>query len=208
VKWTGLAFALVVALAAPGARAQDAAPPLAENPKAIHFNDVERGFFIGFDAGYLGFLQTPTQEPAKFPYAGKDGGQSGGLLLAAELGRDLTSRLSFALVLQGGNQRASPSYGAFSVYSAGADVRYAFYGQKDRNDWERFFLYVHVRGGYSVTFPKGLFGATDVVFQGGPGIEYFTRLRHFSLGMSADYVRAMKAKASGVALYPTLRYTF
>lgn len=203
---------LVVALAAaaaPGlARGQDAAPPLQENPRAARYDDVERGFFVGFNAGYLSFLDTPTQTPADFPYAGESGGRSGGLLLAAELGRDFTSRFSAALFAQGGNQRASPSYGAFSLYSGGLDLRFSYFGKKDRNDWERFFLYVHARGGYALTFPEGLFGKSDVIVQGGPGVEYFTRLRHFSIGASLDYVRALKAKANGVTLYSTVRYTF
>lgn len=201
--------ALAVIAAAPAiTRAQDAAPPLQENPKTAHFNDVERGWFVGFEAGYLGFVDTPTQDPAKFPYAGKSGGAAGGLHLGLQLGRDLTSRLSLALVAQGGNERAKVSYGAFSVYAAGLDARYAFYGKKDRNDWERFFLFVHGRGGYAVTYPKGLFGTKDIVLQLGPGFEYFTRLRHFSIGASLDYVRALKAKANGFAIYPTVRYTF
>jgi hypothetical protein len=195
--------------AAPGlARAQDAAPPLEENPRAAHFNDVERGWFIGFEAGYLGLLETPTAEPARHPYAGSSGGNAGGLHIGVQLGRDLSSKLSVALVGEGGNERARVSYGAFSIYSAGLDVRYAYYSRRDRNDWERFFLYVHGRGGYAVTYPKGLFGTNDIVVHLGPGIEYFTRLRHFSVGASLDYVRAIKAKANGFAIYPTVRYTF
>jgi hypothetical protein len=209
VKPTWLVIALAVTAAAPGlARAQDAAPPLQENPRTARFNDVERGWFIGFEAGYLGLLNTPTQDQTEFPYAGSSGGRAGGLHLGVQLGRDLSSRLSVALFGQGGNERASVSYGAFSIYAAGLDARYAFYSRKDRNDWERFFVYVHARGGYAVTYPKGLFGTRDVVLQVGPGFEYFTRLRHFSIGASLDYVRAMKAKANGFALYPTVRYTF
>jgi hypothetical protein len=207
VKGTWLVVAL--ALAAPAlARAQDAAPPLQENPKAVHFNDVERGFFVGFDAGYLSFLETPTAEPDKFPYAGDSGGRSGGALVALEIGKDFSTRLSAALILQGGSQTASPSYGSFSIYSVGADVRWAFYGTRDRNDWERFFMYLHARGGYAMSYPKGLFGTSEILVQAGPGVEYFTRLRHFSVGLAADYVYATKAKAGGFAVYPTVRYTF
>ncbi len=190
------------------AAAQEAAPPLEENPKAAHFKDVERGVFVGFQAGYMGLFKTPTQDQAKYPFAGSSGGRSGGMLVGAEIGTDLSSRLSLALVAQGGNERARVSYGAFSLYGAGLDLRYSYYGSKDRNDWERFFLYVHARGEYALTYPKGLFGTTDVLVQAGPGLEYFTRLRHFSLGFAVDYVYATKAKASGFAAYPTVRYTF
>ena len=147
-----LAALLVAAFAVPArAAAQDAAPPLQENPHSARFKDVERGFFIGFDAGYLRFLNTPTADPAAYPYAGKSGGAAGGTLVAVELGRDLTPHLAVSLFAQGGNQRANVSYGAFTVLAGGADVRFAFYGRKDRNDWERLLLYVHARGGYART---------------------------------------------------------
>lgn len=209
MKRTWLVIALAVTAAAPGlARAQDAAPPLQENPRTARFNDVERGWFIGFEAGYLGLLNTPTQNRTEFPYAGSSGGRAGGLHLGVQIGRDLSNRLSVALFGQGGNERASVSYGAFSIYAVGLDARYAFHSRKDRNDWERFFVFAHARAGYAVTYPKGLFGTSDVVVQVGPGFEYFTRLRHFSIGASIDYVRALKAKANGFAVYPTVRYTF
>jgi hypothetical protein len=204
-----IALIAVVALATPClAAAQDAAPPLQENPKAAHFNDVERGYFVGFQAGYMGLFDTPTHDQEQYPGAGSSGGRAGGFMLGVEVGRDLSSRMSLSIFGQGGNETASASYGAFSLYGAGLDLRYAYYGSKDRNDWERFFLYVHARGAYAVSYPKGLFGTSDVLIQGGPGLEYFTRLRHFSLGFAVDYLYATKAKASGFAAYPTVRYTF
>jgi hypothetical protein len=204
-----IALIAVIGLAAPClAAAQDSAPALEENPKAAHFNDVERGFFIGFQAGYMGLFKTPTQDRVQYPGAGSSGGRAGGMLVGAEIGRDLTSRLAVSIFGQGGNERANASYGAFNLYGAGLDLRYAYYGARDRNDWERVFLYVHARGAYSRTYPKGLFGTSDVLVQAGPGIEYFTRLRHFSIGFALDYVYATKAKVSGFAAYPTVRYTF
>jgi hypothetical protein len=204
-----VALGSLAVLAAPGrAAAQDSAPPLQENPHSARFKDVERGFFVGFDAGYLRWLDTPTADTAKFPIAGKSGGAAGGLLVGLELGMDVTPHLAVALFAQGGNQRANVNYGAFTVLAGGADVRYAYHGRKDRNDWERLLFYVHARGGYAQTYPKGLFGTTDLLVQAGPGVEYFTKLRHFSVGAALDFVRATKAKANGVALYPTVRYTF
>jgi hypothetical protein len=206
---TRIALLVALGLLAPClAAAQVAAPPLQENPRTAHYNDVERGFYVGFQVGYLGLFKTPTQDQVKFPYAGSSGGTAGGMLVAAELGRDFTSRLSVALIAEGANERARVSYGAFSLYGAGLDVRYAYHGTKDRNDWERFFLYVHARGDYAWTDPRGLFGDREILLHAGPGLEYFTRLRHFSLGAALDVVYAAKAKAAGFALYPTVRYTF
>jgi len=187
---------------------QDAAPRLEEDPRAAKFRDVERGFFVAFEAGYLGLLDTPTADVEKFPLAGESGGGAGGLLVGALAGVDLGSRVSVALFFQGGNARASVNYGAFSLFAGGLDLKVALLGRTDRNDWERLFVYVHARGGWAKTYPEGLFGTDDVVVSGGPGVEYFTRLRHFSVGIAADVVYATKAGAAGFAVYPTVRYTF
>lgn len=202
--------ALALALLPLAAVAQDtkAAPVLQEDPRAPRFHDVERGFFIGFEAGYLGFMDTPTADPGKFPYAGTSGGSAGGLYLGASLGVDLGTRVSIALIAQGGNARANVSYGAFSLYSGGADLRVSVIGAHDRNDFERFFVYLHARGAYGRTYPTGLFGTDELMVSGGPGIEYYTQLRHFSVGLAGDYVYATNAKVSGFAVYPTVRYTF
>ncbi|BDG04935.1 adventurous gliding motility protein CglE [Anaeromyxobacter oryzae] len=199
------ALALAVPLLA---GAQDAAPTLQQDPRAPRFGDVERGFFIGFEAGYLGMLDTPVADPAKFPTAGTSGGSAGGLVVGLTMGVDLGSRVSVALFGQGGNEKANANYGAFSLLSTGLDLRVSVIGEKDRNGWDRFFVYLHGRGGYAKSFPTGLFGDTDTVVQGGLGLEYYTQLRHFSVGFAGDYVYATKAKASGVAVYPTIRYTF
>jgi hypothetical protein len=202
------ALVLAVLLAPALALGQDAAPKLEDDPRAAKFNDVERGFFIGFEAGYMGMLKTPTADPEKFPLAGAGGGSAGGMLVGALAGVDLGKFVSVAAYLQGGNARASQDYGAFSVYAAGLDLKVAVLGRKDVNDWQRFYVYVHGRGGYAKTYPEGLFGTTDTMIAGGPGIEYYTRLRHFSIGLGADVLYALKAKAAGYAVYPTIRYTF
>jgi hypothetical protein len=201
-------LAAVLLLVPALALAQDSAPQLQEDPRAAKFKDVERGFFVGFEAGYLGLLDTPTADRANYQLAGDSGGRSGGLLVGATVGVDLGSRLSVALVAQGGNQRAGANYGAFNLLSAGADVRVAVRSWRDRNDWQRLFVYLHARGGFARTYPEGLFGTTDVLVAGGPGVEYFTKLRHFSIGAAADAVYATKAGALGFAVYPTVRYTF
>lgn len=199
----------IVALLLPAlALGQDAAPKLEEDPRAAKFKDVERGIFIGFEAGYLSFFKTPTADQEKFPLAGTGGGQAGGILVGALAGVDLGTRFSLALYLQGGNARAQQNYGAFSLYAGGLDLKVALFGARDVNDWERLYVYVHGRGGYAKTYPEGLFGTTDTIVGAGPGVEYYTRLRHFSVGLGADVVYALKAKAAGLAVYPTVRYTF
>jgi hypothetical protein len=201
---------LVLATLAPGgpAHAQDAAPPPIEDPRAPKYKDVERGFFIGFEAGYLGLTKTPNKDPVKFPFATEGGGSAGGAVIGLHLGYDITNRLAIALFAEGASEKASASYGAFDLLVGGLDLRYAFHGQKDRNGYERFFLYAHARGGYLVSNPTGLFGDTDLLVGGGLGAEYFTQLRHFSVGLQVDGLYVLSAKAPGFAVTPVVRYTF
>jgi len=205
---TRILLAAALAASAAGARAQDAAPTLQEDPRAAKFKDVERGIFVGFELGALGFMKTTAQDPNKYPYAQGGGGASGGLMVGANAGVDLGSRFALSAFFMGGSQQASVNYGAFSVYVLGLDGRFAFLSLRDRNGYERFYLYAHARAGFGRTYPAGLFGDRETYLAAGPGIEYFTHLRHFSIGLAADLAYAMKAKTGGYAIYPTVRYTF
>jgi hypothetical protein len=203
-----LVLALVAAATGAPAHAQDAAPAPAEDPRAPRYKDVERGLFIGFEAGWLGLLKTPNQDPARFPFATGGGGAAQGSVIGLHLGYDLTERLAVALFAEGAAEKASSSYGAFDLLVGGLDLRWSFYGAKDRNGYQRFFVYAHGRGGYLLTHPKGLFGDTDLLVGGGLGAEYFTQLRHFSVGLQIDGLYVLSAKAPGFAVTPLVRYTF
>ena len=203
-----LALLLAAAVLPSAARGQEAAPAMPEDPRAPRYHEVERGLFTGFEVGYLSLFKTPTADRAKFPFAGEGGGSASGLLVGTTLGYDLTNRLAVALYAIGGNARASVSYGAFSVLSAGGDVRVALLGASDTYGVERFYVYLHGRAGLLITQPEGLLGNSDVYVAGGPGVEYFTHLRHFSVGLAADIAYLTKAKAAGVTVTPTVRYTF
>jgi hypothetical protein len=205
----GCALALAAAVLLPlSALAQEAAPAMPEDPRAPRFREVERGFFVGFETGYLSILKTPTADRQKFGGAGAEGGRANGILVGVNAGYDVTNRFALSLFALGGNSRASVSYGAFSVLAAGGDLRLALLGSRDRNGAERLFVYLHARGGYVVTRPVGLFGDTDLYVAGGPGVEYYTRLRHFSIGLAVDGAYLTKAKAPALAITPTVRYTF
>jgi hypothetical protein len=201
--------ALVALLLLPAtAAAQEAAPPMPEDPRAPRFKEVERGFYTGFEVGYLALFNTPTADQAKFPFAGSGGGTASGILVGASVGYDVSSRLALSIFALGGNASANVSYGAFSVFVAGGDLRVALLGGSDKYGVERLHLYLHGRAGGLLTTPEGLLGHTDVYLAGGPGLEYVTHLRHFAVGLAADAVYLTKAKTPGVAITPTVRYTF
>jgi len=179
-----------------------------EDPRAPRFHEVERGFFTGFEVGYLSLFKTPTADRNKFPFAGEGGGRSNGFLVGANVGYDVTSRLALSLFALGGDSRASVSYGAFSTYAFGGDLRVSLLAARDGNQVERVFFYLHGRGGLLLTRPEGLFGNSAIYVAAGPGVEYFTHLRHFSIGLAADVAYVTKAKTAGLAITPTVRYTF
>jgi hypothetical protein len=203
-----LVMALTLAAPSAATRAQDAAPAPAEDPRAPKYRDVERGLFVGFEAGWLSLLETPNQDPVTYPFAVEGGGSAQGTVIGLHLGYDLTERLAIAIFAEGASLKASASYGGFDLLVAGADVRFAFFGSRDRNGYQRFFLYAHARGGYLLSHPTGLFADTDVLVGGGLGAEYFTQLRHFSVGLQVDGLYVISAKAPGFAVTPVVRYTF
>jgi hypothetical protein len=200
--------AIAVILASPAAGQGTSAPPLPEDPRAPRFAEVERGFFAGFEAGALWLLETPTADRAKYPFAGEGGGRAIGPLVGAHLGYELGERFAASLFVLGANAQASTSYGAFGLMVTGADLRLSLVTGRVRNGVATLHLYVHGRGGYVVTRPTGLLGTTDLLVAGGPGLEYFTRLRHFSVGLAADAVWLTRAKVPGIAVVPSVRYTF
>jgi len=203
-----LALAILAAAWCAAAPAQEAAPALPEDPRAPRYRELERGLFAGMEAGWVGYLKTPVADVRRYPSAGGGGGLGSGLHAALQLGGDVSERLALAAVLVGQAPQASVSYGSFSVVGGGADVRYALTGMRDSQGVERVFLYLHARGVWFATEPHGLFGTRDLLLGAGAGLEYYTRLRHFSVGLAFDGLLALKAKAPAIALVPTLRYTF
>jgi hypothetical protein len=128
--------------------------------------------------------------------------------MGAHVGYDVTEQVALSIFALGANAQAGSSYGAFDLGVIGGDLRFAFPGSRDRNGVERLHFYLHARGGWVVTRPAGLFGSNDLLVAGGPGVEYFTRLRHFSLGLAADGLWLTRAGVAGISIAPSVRYTF
>ena len=199
--------AILLSLVLPlGALAQEAAPPLPQDPRAPRFREVERGFFTGFEVGYLTLFKTPSA--GQFPYAANGGGRSDGFVVGGLVGYDVTDWLAVSAYVLGSSSQASVSYGAFSLFSAGGDARVALFGTRDANGVQRLFAYLHARGGYLLSYPEGLLTRHDVYLAGGPGLEYFTHLRHFSIGLAVDFAYVLRVRTPGLSVAPTVRYTF
>jgi hypothetical protein len=205
---TARSIPILAALALAAPAAAQSPPGLPEDPRAPRFDEVERGFFTAFETGVIVLFETPTDDREKYPFAGEDGGRATGVVVATSVGYDVSSWLAASLFALGANASASSSYGAFGLFATGADLRANVLSRRDRNDVERLHAFVHARAGWLVTRPTGLLGDTDLLLAAGPGVEYTTRLRHFSVGLAADVVWLPRAGAPGVTIAPSVRYTF
>ncbi|WP_373045435.1 adventurous gliding motility protein CglE [Vulgatibacter sp.] len=193
-------------LAAPAAAAE-------VQPNTVRLNEVERGFWVGSTVGGVVYFQTP----------GEGAGIGSGALVGVEAGFDVTRTLQLGLVAWGQAIGAEADYkgitdteldpkgarGDFQSLLAGAMLRWSFLRFADDNGIDRTFLYVRGAGGPAISRPVGVIGDG---FWGaaGLGVEYFTRLRHFSIGLEANGLAMMTddGDAYGVAVLPHLKYSF
>jgi len=202
-----LASLLTLALFVPAA-AQAAAPA---KPR---LNEVERGFWVGSSVGAVFY---PT-----LPGAGGDGLASGALV-GVEAGVDILPVLQLGVLVWGQAVGADVEYrgitdpeldpkgarGDFQSMLAGASLRFSFLRFADDNGIDRTFVYARAAGGAAVSRPVGVVG-DGIWFGGGLGVEYFTRLRHFSVGLEVDGLgmQTDEGEAMGFAVLPRIAYTF
>jgi hypothetical protein len=205
----------VLAVSLPGAaRAAEEGKPGKDSDKAPKYEEVERGAWIGSDIGAIFYFSVP----------GEGGAFSNGTLIGFEAGYDLTPDLQAGLVGWGQSVGADATYkgiddtevdpkrarGDFHSLLAGASARYSFLKLRDENEVERTHLYLRVSGGMAMSRPIGVLDDSGFFVLGGPGVEYFTRLRHFSVGIELDGVATIvgSGTAVGAAVLPHLKYSF
>jgi hypothetical protein len=193
------------------ALAQSSAPPIRDREQ-VTFNEIERGVYFNVAAGPSFLLNAPAPAGGLRPFAP---GQS----LSVELGYDIADFLSLGVFVNGTASRASSLYlgystpatgiasGDFLSLTPGLTGKLSFLGFNDANEVRRTWLYLRVGAGYSMFTPSALVPA-DIMAFGGPGIEYFTRLRHFSIGLEVTGHYLLKNAAFGFAVSPNLRYAF
>jgi len=206
--WTLLLMA-VCSLPATTWAQTEAAPPVKDR-KAVTFNEIERGFHFGLAAGAWFTFNPPTVDPRPRPF-------SAGQELRLEMGVDIGSHVSVALFGMLTSNRMPAEYigfsngaasGDFTTLTPGALVKLSLLGIKDGQDVKRVWLYLRAGAGYSFFYPRALLPENDVLVFAGPGVEYFTRLRHFSIGLEAVFNMMVIQKTIGFAVTPTVRYAF
>lgn len=172
--------------------------------------EVERGFYLR-GAGGPFFLANPPTTP------GKPSPFSSGQFAQFEAGYDFNEYFSAGLFLMASANHESSSYigksggtalGDFFTLIPGASVRASFVGFADDNNVKRTWLYLRGGAGYAKFYPAALLPDSDVLLFLGPGIEYFTHLRHFSIGLEVTGTYLAKGKTYGFAIAPNLRYAF
>lgn len=181
-----------------------------KDKEAVTFDEVERGFYVGAGAGPFFLFNPPAAAGTERPFSP---GQAG----AVELGLDLGDLLSVGVFVQGTSNRTSNNYvgfsggvwrGDFSALIPGAAVKVNLLGLKDAQDTRRTFIYLRAGAGYVMFAPRQLLPQPDILVFGGPGVEYYTRLRHFSIGVELAGNFLVSSGAFGVSLLPNLRYAF
>jgi len=187
--------------------AQAAAAPLRER-ESPPLAEVERGFYFRGAAGAFFLTSLPANRgPTPF---------SSGQMAQVELGGDLGEHFALGVFVMGTANRAGSDYvgksdgtasGDFSAIIPGVAARLSLAGIADNNGVKRTWFYLRGGVGYAKFFPKALLPADAFAFAG-PGIEYFTRLRHFSVGLEVTGSYLVNSKTFGFALAPNLRYAF
>lgn len=202
---TARALLISAALIASAAYAQT------KDKEAVTYDEVERGFYIGASAGPFFLLNAPAAEGRPRPFAP---GQSGAL----EVGLDFGELVSVGVFLQGTANRAGAQYtgfseggvyrGDFSALIPGAAIKVNVLGFADAQQTRRTFIFLRAGAGYALFAPRQLLPDPDILVFGGAGVEYYTRLRHFSIGVEVSGSYLLASGAVGVSLMPNLRYAF
>lgn len=176
--------------------------------------DVERGFWAASHAGAVYYLDLPGENP----------GSAFGSLIGLEVGYDLLDELQFGLLAWGQSVGAPADYrgitddrldpkrtrGDFQTMMFGAGLRWSPIRLADVNGVDRTYFFVRAGGGATISRPKGILDEEGFFALGGLGVEYFTQLRHFSVGVELDWLGLFGdlGQAHAITLLPHLKYTF
>lgn len=208
---TLLLAAVVAALSMSGvAQAQTPAGRIDEK-KVVTYNELERGLFFEARGGFFAVINPPA-------LAGSKSFFSPGQAIGIDLGFDLGERVSPSLFFLASANRMPGEYtglsttraasGDFGAIIPGAAVKVRLVGLKDAQEVDRTWFYVRAGGGVVFYNPTSLLPKMDVLVTAGPGLEYFTRLRHFVIGVEANFNFMVLTQAIGFSVMPTVKYTF
>ncbi|MCU0701188.1 MAG: adventurous gliding motility protein CglE [Myxococcaceae bacterium] len=184
-----------------------------EDRKAITYNEIERGFFFGVSGGFWGTINPP---------AGTGSAQyfSPGQAALLEIGYDIGERVSPALFFLATSNRMGADYtglvrdmaggavrsGDYGAIAPGIGARIRIVGLNDSQEVTRTWFYARAGAAFMLYQPTTLINTPDVLIFAGPGLEYFTRLRHFSIGLDANFNFMALTQSVGFSVLPFVRY--
>jgi hypothetical protein len=176
--------------------------------RVVDIDEVERGLSVGVDYGPAYYLPASGAGSINLNPTSTSPSTRVGL----RLGYDVLNNLAvdaFVLgtfstgVIDLEDVRDGKTTGDLALIAPGVGVRFAFITT------ERVFAFVRAGVGYALWFPPELAGATGSLHTDGAlGVEYYTKLRHVSVGVEAAFQALLGPTAFGVHVYPTLKYTF
>ena len=183
-----------------------------EEKKAEQLREIERGFFLGVNGGLWATIAPPAGAGSKAPFLS-------GQALQVEMGFDIGERVSPAIFFVGAaTSRAGSDYtglstmgaasGDFSLMIPGATAKIRLVGFADSQEVQRLWVYARVSAGFVLYSPAVLIPKNDVLISAGPGLEYFTRLRHLSIGVEANFHFMALTSSLGFSVLPSVRYAF
>ena len=206
------AAAAAVAAVTSKAYAQDQPPTLSgADREKVTFEEVEHGVYTGGQFGLL-FVQAP----------GLGKGLGSGAVVAVDVGWDfspyfgigifgLAASVSTPSGYQGLGATTAPG-GDFTGMMPGLELQLHLPIAKDSNQVARLFFNVGLGGGVMFLSPGALFasGADAPAGKVDLSLEYFTRIRHFSIGLAVEGLGAFPSGGQifGGDLSPFIRYSF
>ncbi len=203
-----------------GARAQGLSSN-AEEPRAgeeikgdtrvAEIDEIERGFYVSVDYGPNYYLNLPGAGMVEL----NPNWVHPGTRMGVRVGYDVLNNVQLeGFVLANFNEgeidaeqaQQGGITGDLAHFAPGAAIRFDFITSED----QRFFSFVRAGAGYALWFPPELAGGAvgSVHTDASLGIEYYTKLRHLSIGLEVDFQALIAPMAFGFQLYPTLKYTF
>jgi hypothetical protein len=185
--------------------------PGVEERKPAAFQEIERGFFFEGRAGFWGTIAPPV-------LAGNKSYFSSGQAVQLDIGYDIGERVSPSVFfLASGNRMGSDytglsttrtSSGDYSSLGVGGQIKVRLVGLADSQEVKRTWFYLKGAAGPEFYQPAALLPNLDVLLMLGGGVEYFTRLRHFSIGLEASFSAHLLSATFGFAVLPTVKYAF
>lgn len=209
MKLSSLAGAFVV-LASSVALAQGA-PNVEEKRRAAPLNEIEHGFFFEGRGGFSAVIN-PIHTTGTPSYL------SPGQAVGVDFGIDIGDRFAPSIFFVATSNRMGSDYtgintngtasGDFSTLTPGAALKVRLVGFDDSQAVKRTWIYVRAGAGATFYMPTTLLPQLDVLVTAGPGVEYFTRLRHLSIGLEANFNFMALSQSFGFNTLLTVKYAF